>query len=161
MHLFLGTAAEWKALEELARTWDFWSLAEIQKTLQSRRCLVSYLESEEERQGRMAAFAFCLAEAEAELLYLFVDESFRGRGFARSLLLETMGELKDRFSARAIHLEVRASNQAALAVYNSCGFSLIGRRRRYYQDGEDALLMRCLFLAESPTEPSTGVDFSS
>jgi ribosomal-protein-alanine N-acetyltransferase len=39
-------------------------------------------------------------------------------------------------------LEVRVSNEAALALYTKFGFKEAGRRKRYYQDtGEDALVL--------------------
>ena len=39
-------------------------------------------------------------------------------------------------------LEVRPSNQPAIALYERFGFLAAGMRRRYYQDnGEDALIM--------------------
>jgi len=39
-------------------------------------------------------------------------------------------------------LEVRVSNDAAIAMYQRFGFKSAGRRRRYYHDnGEDALIM--------------------
>jgi [ribosomal protein S18]-alanine N-acetyltransferase len=39
-------------------------------------------------------------------------------------------------------LEVRTSNQAAIAMYERFGFRAAGHRRRYYHDnGEDALIM--------------------
>jgi [ribosomal protein S18]-alanine N-acetyltransferase len=39
-------------------------------------------------------------------------------------------------------LEVRISNEAAIAMYQQFGFRSAGRRRRYYHDnGEDALIM--------------------
>ena len=39
-------------------------------------------------------------------------------------------------------LEVRPSNTEALGLYESLGFSVIGRRKGYYFDtGEDALVM--------------------
>ena len=39
-------------------------------------------------------------------------------------------------------LEVRPSNTEALALYESFGFRVVGRRRGYYYDtGEDALVM--------------------
>ncbi len=42
------------------------------------------------------------------------------------------------------HLEVRASNRAAIGLYNSFGFNESGRRQRYYSDPiEDAVLMTC------------------
>jgi ribosomal-protein-alanine N-acetyltransferase len=40
-------------------------------------------------------------------------------------------------------LEVRPSNAAARALYERAGFRDAGLRARYYQDGEDALVMRC------------------
>ncbi len=43
--------------------------------------------------------------------------------------------------AEAVLLEVRASNAAALRLYESLGFQRVGLRRRYYADGEDAVLM--------------------
>jgi ribosomal protein S18 acetylase RimI-like enzyme len=38
-------------------------------------------------------------------------------------------------------LEVRPSNSGALAFYQQQNFHRCGRRRRYYADGEDALLL--------------------
>lgn len=49
-----------------------------------------------------------------------------------------------RDGAESVLLEVRASNEAALRLYDSLGFQRVGLRRRYYADGEDALLMTLL-----------------
>ncbi len=38
-------------------------------------------------------------------------------------------------------LEVRASNRAAQQLYESLGFQVVGKREKYYKDGEGALLM--------------------
>lgn len=38
-------------------------------------------------------------------------------------------------------LEVRVSNGAAIALYDQLGFKQVGRRKKYYPDGEDAILM--------------------
>ncbi|MXY71468.1 MAG: ribosomal-protein-alanine acetyltransferase, partial [Dehalococcoidia bacterium] len=43
--------------------------------------------------------------------------------------------------AAAVTLEVRASNEAARALYRGCGFEEVGERRRYYADGADAVIM--------------------
>ena len=45
-------------------------------------------------------------------------------------------------------LEVRVSNDVARRLYEQVGYRLAGRRRRYYQDGEDALIMTTPLLAE-------------
>ncbi len=39
-------------------------------------------------------------------------------------------------------LEVKASNHGALSLYSKLGFDEVGRRPRYYSDGEDALLLQ-------------------
>ena len=44
-------------------------------------------------------------------------------------------------AASTAMLEVRASNMAAVALYEQLGFQHVGRRKGYYADGEDALLM--------------------
>ncbi len=67
--------------------------------------------------------------------------TYRGRGLAKRLI----GQLIDR--ARQLNivqmtLEVRPSNAVARQLYTSFGFSVEGRRPRYYSDsGEDALIM--------------------
>lgn len=38
-------------------------------------------------------------------------------------------------------LHVRAGNTAALGLYHALGFAIIGRRRRFYPDGADALVL--------------------
>jgi len=44
--------------------------------------------------------------------------------------------------AKWITLEVRASNENVMRMYEAYGFKVIGRRRGYYTDnGEDAIVM--------------------
>jgi ribosomal-protein-alanine N-acetyltransferase len=50
-----------------------------------------------------------------------------------------------------IYLEVRTSNEAAIALYRSLGFEEIGRRRNFYRHPtEDALLMKAALPANTP-----------
>jgi ribosomal-protein-alanine N-acetyltransferase len=44
--------------------------------------------------------------------------------------------------ARDMHLEVSETNEAARALYAGAGFAVSGRRRGYYADGSDALVLR-------------------
>ncbi|MEN0075727.1 MAG: ribosomal-protein-alanine acetyltransferase, partial [Paracraurococcus sp.] len=44
--------------------------------------------------------------------------------------------------AAAMFLEVAAGNAPAQALYAGQGFAEVGRRRRYYADGSDALVLR-------------------
>jgi len=77
---------------------------------------------------------------ELEILDLLVVEEARRRGIGRSLLAALLAQAGEEGITRVL-LEVRASNQAALALYFADGFVVEGRRARYYPDGEDAFLM--------------------
>jgi ribosomal-protein-alanine N-acetyltransferase len=44
--------------------------------------------------------------------------------------------------AESAVLEVRAGNKAAISLYHKLGFAEVGKRKAYYSDGEDALLMQ-------------------
>ena len=58
-----------------------------------------------------------------------------------ALLYSLITTARDRNLERAT-LEVRASNQSAISLYEKFGFKIAGRRRRYYKDnGEDALIL--------------------
>lgn len=81
---------------------------------------------------------------QAELLNIAVKPSFQGEGLGATLLEFCVDKLHA--SVRCLHLEVRASNFAAIALYISRGFRQVGERRDYYHDEhgrEDALLMSC------------------
>lgn len=78
---------------------------------------------------------------EAELLLLGVKPQARGAGVGRALIDHFAAAAAAR-GAKRLHLEVRDGN-AAVNLYNELGFTLAGRRHRYYSgaDGElyDAL----------------------
>jgi [ribosomal protein S18]-alanine N-acetyltransferase len=80
---------------------------------------------------------------EVELRNIAIDPSNQRRGIARALLAAGIRTVQE-FGARKFFLEVRASNQPALAFYASIGFHLLYTRHDYYQDPvEDALVMAC------------------
>lgn len=74
---------------------------------------------------------------ELHVMNIAVRSESRRLGIARRLLLAVISEHPE---ARAVYLEVRPSNAPACNLYESLGFSTVGRRPRYYGD-EDALLM--------------------
>ena len=78
---------------------------------------------------------------EAHLANIAVREACRQQGVGEQLLISVIRLSVER-GARFITLEVRASNQAAQALYAKYGFDEMGIRRGYYSDnGEDAVLM--------------------
>lgn len=79
---------------------------------------------------------------ENEVLNLAVNPRARRRGIAEALLRQAFAALRG-----AWFLEVRASNFAALDLYQKLGFVAAGTRPGYYQDGpdgspENAIVMR-------------------
>jgi ribosomal-protein-alanine N-acetyltransferase len=80
-------------------------------------------------------------EPAAELEGLFVDPDFRRQGIGASLVTACMTWAANA-GASVVRLEVRASNAAALALYQRQGFQAVGVRPAYYSaPTEDALLL--------------------
>lgn len=78
---------------------------------------------------------------EAHVATLAVHPEYRKLGAARRLLAHGLRAAAERGAVLA-YLEVRRSNRAAQALYESFGFEVVGERPRYYKDNqEDALLM--------------------
>jgi ribosomal-protein-alanine N-acetyltransferase len=78
---------------------------------------------------------------EAHITILAVHPHYQRQGLGQALLLALLMVASDRGLERAT-LEVRASNQPAVSLYEKFGFKTAGWRRRYYQDtGEDALIL--------------------
>jgi ribosomal-protein-alanine N-acetyltransferase len=119
-----------------------WGEGEFERMLAERNTLVHRL-----RLGRKTiGFAVSrMAADEAEILSIGIDPTHRGRGLSRDLLLTHLGHLAGR-GIRTIFLEVEENNQPARRLYEWAGFSVVGRRERYYQEpgGQqlNALLMR-------------------
>lgn len=82
-----------------------------------------------------------VAADEAEILTLAVVPAARRAGLGANLLAEAMAGARAR-GAVALFLEVSEGNQAARTLYAICGFAEVGRRRRYYTGGVDALVLR-------------------
>lgn len=82
-----------------------------------------------------------VAGEEAEILTLAVVPDARRAGLGRALLAAAAADATAR-GAREIFLEVAVANRAAVTLYAAAGFAEVGRRRRYYADGQDALVLR-------------------
>lgn len=76
---------------------------------------------------------------EYEIHTIGVDKEFQGQGIGR-LLLDGLLGIAD---GGTVFLEVRTDNVAAIALYASRGFTVVGTRKRYYRvSGADAYTMR-------------------
>jgi ribosomal-protein-alanine N-acetyltransferase len=97
-----------------------------------------------EIDGVVGAYAILSAGAgESHLLNLCVARSYRRLGVGQ-LLLHGVAIDAGLLGAQRVFLEVRPSNEAAVALYETNGFRVIGRRPDYYPAAtgrEDALVM--------------------
>ena len=79
---------------------------------------------------------------EADVMNVAVSPAHRRSGLASSLLsalIEKLGENE----VHSLTLEVRVSNEPAVALYEKLGFVQVGRRPNYYRNPkEDALILR-------------------
>ncbi len=77
---------------------------------------------------------------EAEGMTIAVLPEFQGRGIGKKILSEII-KIAKRRGAKSMIFEVRVSNVPALHIYQKFGFKIVGRIKRYYMSGEDALTM--------------------
>jgi len=82
-----------------------------------------------------------MAAGEAEILSVAIAPAWRGRGFARPLLDLHLRRLAG-LGVRAVFLEVDEHNEPACRLYRNAGFSEVGVRKGYYQEGASALVLR-------------------
>ena len=82
-----------------------------------------------------------IVDGDVQILKVGVDPAWRRHGIARELLSRVASDARD-LGARTCSLEVRAGNEGAQAFYRALGFESLGKRPRYYSDGEDALIMQ-------------------
>jgi ribosomal-protein-alanine N-acetyltransferase len=96
-----------------------------------------------ETDSQVVGYAGLMVAGEtAELQTLAVAPVHQRRGIATMLLAALIAEAQLR-GARALMLEVRAENEAALGLYTRHRFEQISRRRGYYDAGRtDALVLR-------------------
>ena len=79
---------------------------------------------------------------EAELLDFVIDPKCQGQGLGTGFMAGLLSRVSEK--AKRFYLEVRVSNVAAIALYQTSGFVEVGVRQGYYpskQGREDALLM--------------------
>lgn len=71
------------------------------------------------------------------VVIICVLPSYRGKGIGTALLDACEKEM----NTSIVNLCVRASNKTAINLYQRCSYKQVSRWRRYYNDGEDAVVM--------------------
>ena len=108
---------------------DAWSAASVRQEVLADRVVVAV-------DPDLVGYVVTMPAGDAvDLLRIGVAPSHRREGLARALLAEVASDVR-------MLLEVGAGNEAALAFYAAEGFTEVARRRRYYRDGSDAVVMQ-------------------
>jgi ribosomal-protein-alanine N-acetyltransferase len=95
----------------------------------------------ERDDGLVVGFVhYWVIAGEFEVMNVAVDPDERRKRYGHELVSAMVGDAQ-RENVRRIVLEVRAGNTPAIALYASFGFAGSGRRPKYYDDAEDAVLM--------------------
>ena len=79
---------------------------------------------------------------ESDMMNIAVHPEHRRKGIAEALVLALVAGLSEKGN-HSLMLEVRVSNDPAIALYEKLGFVQVGRRPNYYRNPkEDALILR-------------------
>ena len=126
-----------------------WSLSELQKVLVKPQYALHLIQAENNEPGTAAGFLlYTVVADECNLLYVEVMRQYRKKGYGSALMAELIAQAHSKH-CHAIFLEVRRSNQGAIALYESLEIVISATRTAYYpalagnpdQDREDAVLM--------------------
>jgi ribosomal-protein-alanine N-acetyltransferase len=130
------------AIEQQSFRWP-WGRLSFEGELSCRNaCNLVVKSSENGFKDRIIAYAFWrVAAEELHILKIAVAPAWREKRIG-TRLTELCLKMGVEHGATSAYLEVRPTNEAAVALYQKLGFNEIGRRHNYYRDSkEDALVM--------------------
>lgn len=125
------------ALEKLCFS-DPWSISMLEGSLNNENYKLYVLME----NGSIIGYGGIMAVLdEGDIVNIAVHPACRKKGYGKMLLSALINEARN-MGVVLLHLEVRASNISARALYEKFGFSIDGIRRGYYSfPKEDAVLM--------------------
>ena len=118
---------------------DPWSESSVASELNNQLAL--WLVAED--NGRVAGYVGSQTVlGESDMMNVAVHPDYRKQGIATTLIVGLVEELRKRES-HCLTLEVRASNENAISLYQKLEFQQVGCRKNYYRNPkEDALILR-------------------
>ena len=118
---------------------DPWDLNAFTSELDNK--ISVYFAARDEESGKIVGYAGVWMMYDcANITNIAVAPDYRREGLGGKMLELLINVSRDK-KMETITLEVRASNNAAISLYEKYGFAECGLRRRYYQGNEDAVIM--------------------
>lgn len=117
---------------------DFWNYNVFKSELENAnsKYLVAKIDNE------IVGFAGIIPVLdEADISNIVVHQNFRNQKIG-SYLLQEIINLAISLNLKKINLEVRESNTPAIKLYEKYGFEVCGIRKKYYDNVENAILMK-------------------
>lgn len=114
-----------------------WSEKSLKEELANDTARFYVLRDNETLLGYIGANNIC---NEVYITNVAVNEKYRGKGYGK-MLVNHLVKQAEAENALFVTLEVRKSNESAIALYEKCGFKKIGERKNFYsKPTEDALI---------------------
>lgn len=121
-----------------------WSEDSLRDELTNETARFYVIENQSKVQGYIGANNIC---GEVYITNVAVNSNARGKGYGKRLVnhLIMQSQFED---ALFVTLEVRKSNENAIALYEKCGFKKIGERKNFYSKPTEDGLIYTLYLKE-------------
>ncbi len=116
---------------------DFYSMSQIATDLKNDSQYYIYIATINDVVVGYASYS--VVTDEAELIRIAVLPDHRGSGVGAEILTKSYNYISE--LAKSLFLEVSDANISAIKLYTSFGFREISRRKRYYSDDSDAIIM--------------------
>ncbi len=129
------------ALEEASFTSDKMSRRSWHHAVTSASIAVLVAPLPDGQLGGCAVLFFRRGSDEGRIYSIAVAAAARGRGLGRLLVQASEDEARRRFCI-SLRAEIRIDNAASRALFAACDYRETGRKSAYYEDGQDAVLIR-------------------
>ena len=119
---------------------DPWHISFFKRELRKRK-KATQLYVTRKNEKVIGYIVFYIAGDECHILNIAVEIKYRRHGVGK-FLIESALEIIRKKDVNNVYLEVSVNNTAALELYKKYKFQVLGVRKRYYSNGDDAYVLR-------------------
>ena len=132
-------------IKPICDQWEYWDWQQVISALSKYPRFRVYLTSiapriEREKEKIIAALMALESRFQTDILYIYVVKEYRRQGVGLTLLKSYADLISSQREMECLTLEVRESNFPALKTYQKFGMDQGPLRKKYYKDGENAII---------------------